>query len=240
MSKKIKKISVLVTAAVIIGIFAGCSVFGKPQTSPEVSTSPVVETASPSPEATPGLNKVEIQKALEAEGDKVYDIAWSPDETAVAYIKQETDGAKIYVWSVDAAEANYISKAEDTTVGFTWAPDSKHFLVNVGHMGPGTITSTIIELSSLKAVGTVITSVSVSPPVWSSDGRFLAISTDDEATNAIEILVYAVASNTSVSVVKSTNAYGPYIVEKWVNDTVSYTEMTSADKRVESTLQFGE
>ncbi len=158
----------------------------------------------------------------------------------VAYIKEDPKTGYVYVWKVNNTDAQLISKAEGTTDGFLWAPDSKHFLINVGHMGPATITSTLVDPESLSVLVTDITTVSISPPVWSPDGRFIALSTGDQSTNNIAILVYAVASKTSVSVLSSNNKYGPYVVESWINDAVTYTEISSTGERVQRSLLFGE
>ena len=227
--------------ALILAVFAGCSLSGKTETSPEVSLSPSPsESAAPTPSPTPSVTKDDIQKALDGAGDSVIDVTWSPDDTMVAFIKDENGAGNIYVWKVGSAEAALVSAAEGTTDGFSWSPDSKHFLINVGHMGPGTITSSLIAAETLKVLATDITTVSLSPPVWSSDGRFIALSTDDEASGNIEIRIYAVTSRTSVSVLQSNNKYGPYVVEKWDNDTVTYSEISSTGERAELTLQFGE
>ena len=226
-------------AALITGVFAGCSLFGKTEPSPEVSLSPSPsESAVPTP--TPSITKDDIQKSLDGAGDSVIDVAWSPDGAAVVFIRDENGSGSIFVWKVGSADAELVSAADPTTDGFSWAPDSRHFLINVGHMGPGTITSTLIDAGTLEVLAEDITTVSISPPVWSSDGRFFALSTDDESTGDIAVLIYAVASRTSVSVLQSNNKYGPYVVEKWENDTVSYTEISSTGERAGLTLQFGE
>jgi len=239
-----KTISVMgISAALIVGIMSGCSGFGGTASSPSPSETPaaVSPVASVSPSPTVQLTKDEISTSLKALGDKVYDVTWSPDNTAVAFIKQDTQNANIYVWKTKQAEAQLVSKAEDTTSGFSWSPDSKYFLVNVGHMGPGTITSTLFDTDSLKALSTDISTVSVSPPVWSADSRFLALSFDDESTNAIEIKIYTVAAGTSISAVKSVNKFGPYIVKSWGEDNnIKFTEATSASERVEKTIGVGE
>lgn len=238
-----------ISAALILGALSGCSILGgttsSPSPSPSLSPSgtPAAvnpsETASPSP--TVSLTKDAISKTLTSYGDKAYDITWSPDNTAVVFIKQDAQQSNIYVWKLSQAEAQSLYKAEDTTSGFSWSPDSKYFLVKVGHMGPGTITSTLVDASSLKTLAKDLTTVSVSPPVWSADSRFLALSTDDEATNAIEIKIYTVAAGTSISAVKSVNKFGPYIVTSWGEDNnIKYTEATCDTVRVEKTIGVGE
>lgn len=243
MSKKLKNALLAVaSAAMITSLFAGCSLLGTPTPSPSASAtpSPAVESATPTPAPTPDVTKADIQKSLDAQGDNVIDVKWSPDESMVAYIENDAETGKVYVWKVNTADAQLVSKAEGTTDGFLWAPDSKHFLIVVGHMGPGTVTSTLVDSETLSIQATDITSVNVSPPIWSPDGRFIALSTDDERTNDIAIQIYAVASKTSVSVLKSNNKYGPYVVESWVNDTVTYTEVSSTGERTQSSLAFGE
>ena len=240
MNSKIKKtLFTAAAAALILGVFAGCSLFGKTEPSPEVSPSPS-PSESAVPTATPSVTKEDIQKSLDGAGDSVIDISWSPDGEAVAFIRDESGSGSVFLWKVGSADAELVSAADPTTDGLSWAPDSRHFFVNVGHMGPGTITSTLVDAETLEIMATDITTASMSPPVWSPDGRFFALSTDDESTGDIAILIYAVASKTSVSVLQSNNKYGPYVVEKWENDTVTYTEISSTGERAELTLQFGE
>ena len=243
MSVKIKSpllagVSVLLT----LSLFTGCSLLGAPAPSASASStpSPVVESIAPTPSPTLAVTKADIQKSLDAQGDNVIDVKWSPDDSMVVFIKNDDETGKVYVWKVNTADSQFVSKAEGTTDGFMWAPDSKHFLIDVGHMGPGTVTSTLIDSESLSVLATDITTVNVSPPVWSPDGRFLALSTFDESTNDIAIKIYAVASNTSVSVQKSNNKYGPYIVESWINDTLTYTEILSTGERTLGSLVFAE
>ena len=241
-----KTLSVLgISAALAVGILSGCSVFGGSAVSPSPSAAEtpaaVSPTAAVSPSPTVSVTKDEVSKTLTSYGDKAYDITWSPDNTAVVFIKQDEQQSNIYVWKLIQAEAQTLYKAEDTTSGFSWSPNSKYFLVNVGHMGPGTITSTLIDADSLKTLSTDISTVSVSPPVWSADSRFLALSSDDEATNAIEIKIYTVAAGTSISAVKSVNKFGPYIVTSWGEDNnIKYTEATSASERADKTIGVGE
>lgn len=235
-----------ISAALLFGSLSGCSLLkgtaSSPSPTPSATETPetVAPTASVSP--TPvSLTKEQISKTLTSYGDKSYDITWAPDNTAVVFIKQDGQQSNIYVWKLTQTEAQSLYKAEDTTSGFSWSPDCKYFLVKVGHMGPGTITSTLVDVNSLKTLATDITTVSVSPPVWSADSRFLALSTDDEATNAIEIKIYTVASGTSISAVKSVNKFGPYIVTGWgADNNIKYTEATSADARMEKTIGVGE
>ena len=133
-----------------------------------------------------------------------------------------------------------VSVANPTTDGFCWSPNSKYFLINVGHMGPGTITSTLIDAETLEAESSEITSVSISPPVWSADSRFLALSTYADDGTA-DIYAFAVASKTSVSLLKSNNPFGPYVVESWgADNVVKYTEMTSSGARIEKTIELAE
>ena len=107
-------------------------------------------------------------------------------------------------------------------------------------MGPGTITITLIDAEVLEVVNSEISTVSVSTPVWSSDSRFLALSTWADYSS-IEISVFAVASETTASLVKSNNTYGPYVVESWGADNIiKYTEMTNASDSVEKTIAIGE
>ena len=239
--QKKRLLAVGTTTALLIVLLSGCSLFNKPSESPTSSPSPQTSVSpSPTPTPTPSLTKAEIQTKLDALGDSIYDESWSPDGVMVAFIKDENGLGNVYVWKLDSSEATLVSAADPTTDGFSWAPDSRHFLINVGHMGPGTITSTLIDSASLEVLDTDITTVSVSPPVWSPDGKHLALSVDDETDNTIKLLVYAVASNTSVSVLSSQNSYGPYIVESWNFETITYTEMTSAGDRVENTLLVGD
>jgi len=237
-----KRLLVLGTAgALLIALLSGCSAFNKPEASPAASPSPDI-SASPSPTPTPtsSLTKAAIQAKLDALGDSVYDVSWSPNSEMVAFIKDENGSGNVYVWKLSSSEAALVSSADPTMDGFSWAPDSRHFLINVGHMGPGTITSTLIDSASLEVLDTDITTGSVSPPVWSPDGKHFALSVDDETNNTIKLLIYTVASNTSVSVLSSQNSYGPYVVEQWNFETITYTEVTSTGDRIESTLAVGD
>jgi len=228
-------------AALSLSLLAGCTFGGPAVPSPTISAPEEMVSPSPAvPSATPSVTKDDITVTLKTYGDSAIDIAWSPDNSAVAFIKTEGQTSNIYVWKTGEENANLVSAAEPTTDGFSWSPNSKYFLVNVGHMGPGTITSTLIDAESLEVVSADITSVSVSPPLWSSDGRFFALSSYADDGTA-EITSFAVASKTSVSLLKSNNPYGPYVVESWGNDNiVKYSELTNAENRVEKILELAE
>jgi len=241
MNKKLVSLCVFGTVtALAFSLLAGCTFKSNATPSPEASVSPSPAEVTASPSATPSVTKDDISSSLKTYGDNAIDIAWSPDDSAVAFIKLEGDASNIYVWKIGEADAKLVSVAEPTTDGFSWSPSSKYFLVNVGHMGPGTITSTLIDAESLEVVIADITTVSISPPVWSADSRFLALSTDTD-NGAVEITAFDVASKTSVSLAKATNTYGPYVVESWGEDNIiKYTEMTSTGNRVEKTIEIGE
>ena len=241
MNKKLISLCVFGTAtALAFSLLTGCTFKSNTTPSPDVSISPSPAEVSASPSATPSVNKDDIASTLKGFGDNAIDIAWSPDGSAVAFIKLEGDASNIYLWKIGEADAKLVSAAEPTTDGFSWSPSSKYFLVNVGHMGPGTITSTLIDAESLEVVTADITTVSISPPVWSADSRFLALSTGAD-DGSIEITAFAVASKTSVSLVKSNNTYGPYVVESWGEDNIiKYTEMTSTGTRADKTIEIGE
>lgn len=237
MNKKNSKLFILIAATVLsLGLISGCTSKNEAVTSPEVSGDPKVAVSSP----TPSLTKEDIDSALAGYGDSAIDITWSPDNSAVVFIRPEGEASNVYVWKVNEKSAVLLSAAEPTTDGFSWSPNSKYFLINVGHMGPGTITSTLIDAESLEVVSSEISSVSVSPPVWSSDSRFLALSTWADYSS-IEISAFAVASKTTASLVKSSNSYGPYVGESWGPDNViKYTEMTNSSEREEKTIKIGE
>ena len=239
--KKLKSFVLITIAALSLSLFSGCAGKSEAEVSPEASAAEVSvspETAAPSP--TTAITKDDIDIALAGYGDSAIDITWSPDNSAVAFIRLEGEASNIYVWKVNEENAAQIMSADPTTDGFSWSPNSKYFLINVGHMGPGTITSTLIDAESLEAVSAEISTVSISPPVWSSDSRFLALSTWADYSS-IEISAFAVASKTTASLVKSNNTYGPYVVESWGTDNViKYTEMTNPSDRVEKTIEIGE
>ena len=242
MKKKNFKLSVIITVvALSLSLFSGCAGKNDPAASPEAavpesSVSP--ETAVPSP--TPNITKSDIDSALASYGDNAIDIAWSPDNSTVAFVKLEGKSSNVCLWKVGEENAKILSSAEPTMDGFCWSPNSEYFLINVGHMGPGTITSTLFEAETLEIVSSELSTVSLSPPVWSPDSRFLALSTWADY-NTAEILAFAIASKTTASLIKMSNTYGSYVIESWTSDNViKYTEMTNSSTRVENTIELGE
>lgn len=242
MNKKSISICVFGTATVLsLSLLAGCSFGGKAEASPtaaalSTAVSPIPAAHSTAPDLTPN----DINNVLKTYGDNATDITWSPDDSAVAFIKLEGQASNVYVWRTDEESAKLVMVADPTTDGFLWSPNSKYFLINVGHMGSGTITSTLIDAETLETSSVGITSVSISPPVWSADSRFLVLSSYADDGTA-EIFAFAVASKTSVSLLKSNNPYGPYVVEVWGEDNIiKYTETTSTDDRVENTIELAE
>ena len=242
MNKNSISICVFVTAvALSLSLLAGCSFGSKTEALPTAEVPSTAVSPSPAaPSTTPSMSKDEIINTLKTYGDNAIDITLSPDDSAVAFIKSEEQASNVYVWKTGEENAKLVSVADPTTDGFWWSPNSKYFLINVGHMGPGTITSTLIDTETLEMVSSEISSVSVSPPVWSADSRFLALSTyaDDGTAN---IYSFAVASKTSVSLLKSNSPFGPYVVESWgADNVVKYTEMTSTGARTEKIIELAE
>jgi len=231
-------------AALLLATFAGCG-FGsvaKLYTSSSPTPGTAAEaTAPPSPETTV-MTQSDIQSALKAAGDKVIAPTWAPDSSAVAFVRaNDSDTGYVCLWPTTAPKETQLYKATGTEDGFLWSPDSQYVLVLVGHMGPGTVTSTIVDAKSLSTVGSVLTSVNLSPPVWSPDGRFIALSTYDESTGAAAIVVYTVGSGTTITPVKGTNSYGPYVVASWdATNTITYTEPQKSGERTKKTIGFGE
>ena len=242
MNNRNLKLSVIIIAAALnLSLLSGCSGKSDPLASPEASApelSVSPETIAPSP--TSNLTKAEIESAIAGYGDNAIDIAWSPNNLVVAYIKLEGAASNVCVWKVGEESANVIFAAEPTTDGFSWSPNSEYFLINVGHMGPGTITSTLVNAETLEIVSTELSTVSLSPPVWSPDSRFLALSTWADYSTA-EITAFAVASKTTASLIKTSNTYGPYVIESWgLDNIIKYTEMINASTCVEKTIEIGE
>ncbi|NCB74489.1 MAG: hypothetical protein EOM51_07085 [Clostridia bacterium] len=239
--KYIKLFAFVSAAALTLSFLVGCSFKTNTAASPDVSApetavSPSTVPASP----VPSVNKKDIEDALALYGESVIDITWAPDNSAVVFIKLTGDTSNIYLWKVGTDAEKSLMAAEPTTDGFLWSPNSKYFLVNVGHMGPGTITSTLFNAESMELISSDISTASISPPVWSPDSRFLALSSWADYKTA-ELLTFAVASKTTVSLVKSSNSFGPYVVETWGEDNIiKYTEMTSSSDRAEKTIELGE
>lgn len=239
--KHIKLFAFVSAAALMLSFMAGCLQKNNTEASPEASAPEATADSSPATESpTSAITKKDIEDELANYGENAIDITWSPDNSAVVFIKLEGDTSNVYLWKVGTDTENLLMAAEPTTDGFSWSPNSKYFLVNVGHMGPGTITSTLFSAESLELLSSDISSVSISPPVWSPDSRFLALSSWADYKTA-EILSFAVASKTTVSLVKSSNSFGPYVVEAWGEDNIiKYTEMTNSSDRTEKTIALGE
>jgi Tol biopolymer transport system component len=247
--------SLIGTAALILCLLAGCT-GTKPSASTSSSTAESTTTSS-STTATTSTgtsststtvsttgelkipSKSDIQKKLDAQGTKVYDVTWAPNDQEVVFIQQDDQTSNIYVWKTGESKETLLSQAEDTTSGFSWSPDSAYFLINVGHMGPGTITSTLIETKNLKTVTDELTSVSSSAPVWSPDGKRLALSLDDEEnSNTVQIVLYSIETGKSTTLLSKTNPYGPFVIASWEkNGEIHYTETSSTGDAVEKVIQ---
>ncbi|MBP1737690.1 MAG: hypothetical protein H6Q60_1571 [Oscillospiraceae bacterium] len=233
--------------ALMLSLLGGCTGAGSAAetdltTATEISST--TESASSqtdtSSSSAQSMSQSEIQSSLDAEGNKVYDVTWSPDNAAVVFIRQDTEASNIYVWKTGESAAALLYAAEDTTSGFLWSPDSNYFLVDVGHMGPGTITITLIDADSLKEVDSNITTSSVSPPVWSPDSQSLALSVEaEDGSGTVYLIVYSVQTGSSATLLEQTNAYGPFAVTSWDADgTISYTEVTATgDRTTAKTIQ---
>jgi len=189
--------------------------------------------------STNANTKEDIQKSLDKEETAVYNTDWSPNDTMVAFIKTENQTDNIYVWKVGETQATLIQPAESTTSGFTWAPDSKYFLINVGHMGPGTTTSTLIDTQSLKAVTADIVSLSVSDIIWSPDSKYIALAFDDYAgTKEMGINIFSIDTLKTTNLIKSASNGGFYIVKDWNPDgTITYMVSDSNGNLTEKSIQ---
>ena len=236
-----KTIAAALAALLAVGTLAGCGTKQAASPSSSAATAPPSETVSAAPSTSPAvkLTKDQIAKQLEADRANLLDVTWSPDNSAVIYMRNGSSGANICIWKTDQEKEQVVCKAETTLDGLLWSPDSKYFLVETGHASPATITSAIIEAKTFKQLAEV-TTVSVSAPVWSPDSRFLALSTLDESSGKIDLSIYALASKNAVSIVSAENATGPYVIEYWKDETIGYTTLTSSGERAEQTVAVGD
>ncbi len=238
-----KTVPAALAALLAAGLLTGCT--GKQAASPSPSTAPAAQTSaevSPSPSVSPAVkvSKADIEKQLKADKANLLDVTWSPDNSAVVYLRTGTSGANICIWKVDHEKELVVRKARATLNGFLWSPDSSCFLIEIGHADSSTTTSSIVEAKTLKQLGDDVTTANVSAPVLSPDGKYLALSTIDEGSGKADLSVYALASKNTVSVVSETGAKGAYVVEYWKGETIGYTTLTASGERAEQTVLVGD
>lgn len=241
-------IAVIISCALVIG---GCAKLVESETQPsatdtQASASAEISDATASPESTEAPNattspaaeksdKVSVEKTLE--GLNAYTITWSPDMTVVVYIADSSDASNIFAWKVGEKDPKYLAINGGTTSGFTWSPNSAYFLINVGHMGPGNVTSTIYEVKTLQP--TIPDLTSISGPVWSSDSRYIALSTakqDDSGYIAVD--VYTIADKSITTLVSAKNTTGFFKIISWSDGVITYTETDSSGNITNKTVSF--
>jgi len=235
MSRKIftqitaKKILTIVLALSFIGL-CGCSGGSWQNTQLDSTQQNIV------PDST--YTKDYIQNELDKEGTAVFNVSWSPDDSMVAFIRTEAQADNSYLWKVGQNGAVLIAVAEPTTSGFSWSPDSQYFLINVGHMGPGTITSTLVDAQNLKISDAPIETLQISEPLWSPDSKYLALVFDDSEKGSKGINIFYVDKQKAKNILKSASDGGFYLVKDWQADgTIVYTEYTPQGDLTDKTIQ---
>lgn len=120
-----------------------------------------------------GKNKEAIMNGLHS-NPEIFQIVWSPDETAVAYVQkgspEKAGSNEVYVWKVTEEEAKWLCEVSPGFLGFSWSPNSKYILISETP-GEG-VFSSVWNIAALMPAGDRIKSRDV--PVWSGDSRFLA------------------------------------------------------------------
>ncbi|MEL4106122.1 hypothetical protein AAFA46_04670 [Oscillospiraceae bacterium WX1] len=231
------KLFAVVLIALGLLYLAGCRKTGAPAVSTP-ATPAFSQSPSPSPSPSPaGPSKTEIGKTLTTQ--KAYDVTWSPDSSMVVYIVDTADSSKIFAWKTGENDPKFLTVNGGTTSGFSWSPDSAYFLINVGHMGPGTITSTLYDAKTLESVTPDLVTVSPSPPVWSPDSRYIALSTaSQDNSGSIAVTVYSVADKKTTTLVSKTNTTGFFKILSWTDGIISYMETDSSGNTTNKTVAF--
>ncbi len=246
MSEKCKRaLAAALSAALAAALLTGCGNKKAAETQAPVSAPSETQSVSPSPSASaaPQTTKAEIEAKLETDRANLLDVTWAPDNSAVVYLRSGGSGATICLWRVGKLNEQTVRKVEGTLDGLVWSPDAACFLIVSGHTGSADSTSSIIDVKTLKQLGGDVASAGVSAPVWSPDGKYLALSVDtktDDGKTTASLAVYALASQSSVTVATQEGAQGSFIVEYWKGETVGYTTLTASGERAEQTVNIGE
>lgn len=225
----VRNILVISLALSFIGL-CGCSSASWQNTQQDVAEQNIVQDSK--------YTKDFIQNELDKEGTAVFNVSWSPDDSMVAFIRTEEQTDNSYVWKVGQNGAVLIAAAEPTTSGFSWSPDSQYFLINVGHMGPGTITSTLVDAQNLKVSDAQIQTLQISEPLWSPDSRYLALVFDDTDKGQKGIDIFYLEKQKTKNLLNSSSDGGFYLVKDWQADgTIVYTEYTAQGELIDKTIQ---
>ena len=170
--------------------------------------------------------KEKIVEQLNAKGQEIFKITWSPDDKKVVYIqtgKPEKNGInESYLWKVGDENPKFVRDVIPTTDGFTWSPDSGYFLISE-KLEEGA-TSTIVNANTLEEEAYKIKSITI--PVWSPDSSSLAYGNENhdygESWGSLE--VYVLGTDKSEYIWKAKNYL--YKVESWGEQgNISYTEI---------------
>lgn len=224
-----------VLLAALLGLSGCASGSAAPSPTPAAAQgSPAAQSPSPAPPADPG--HAEIQRALDEAGEDVYQVTWSPDG-AMALFLRETDG-QICLWKTGQAEPVVLCPDTGTTSGFSWSPDGSRFLINVGHMGPDTITTAVYDAATAAQLGAELTSAKPSSPLWSPDGNRLALSRMDEESGTVTLSLLFLPDGTETELFRAENPWGPLILNSWNADgTLRFTQTTDTGAEIASAVQ---
>lgn len=212
---------------------SGCA-SGAAAPSPAAAQSSPATAQSPSPTSPSGPGRAEIQQVLEAGGESVFDVTWSPDGAMVLFIR---DG-QISLWKAGQAEPVVLCPDTGTTSGFSWSPDGSRFLINVGHMGPGTITTTVYDAAMAVQLGGELTSAKPSAPLWSPDGSRLVLSRMDEASGVVTLSLLSPDDGTETELFWAENPWGPLLLQGWDADgMIRFLQTTDTGAQFDSAVQ---
>jgi len=222
--------------AALLGL-SGCA---DGASAPAALQSPTAVTQTPvfSPSPSPDPDHAALQKALDEAGSSVYDIAWSPDGAMVLFVRSGAGTGQLCLWKTGQAEPIVLGEDSGTTEGFVWSPDGGKFLINVGHMGPGTVTTTIYDAAAVTQIGEELTGAKPSAPLWSPDGSKLCLSQADEETGTVTLTLLTPGGDTGTVLFRSEHAYGPLVLESWDADgMIRFTQSTDTGTQMESAVR---
>ena len=215
----------LLVLIIICLLMFGCSM-NKQEEPPEQKGKPpqieLKEDKSPTPDL-PHYTQQSI-KAYLAELENIFWETWSHDQRKVAYIVFDPpmETTKMFIWQVAEKEPQAVQGIEGRIDELYWSPNSKYIIAD-----SGTSPLRLGEIVDAEARAKIDSINYVGKPVWSPDGKWLALGhvrrieppIEWELDGTVDLMLYNVESK-EAKVIKQGNHQEHFRPLTWYKDGV--------------------
>jgi Tol biopolymer transport system component/DNA-binding winged helix-turn-helix (wHTH) protein len=172
-----------------------------------------------------GSNAVQITDGKIA----VYQPAWSPDGTQIAFMNFPADRVELYIVAADGGSPRRLLPDDpDQEWNATWSPDGKEIAFYVSREDPSKSHIRVVNVAT-RQVRDLPGSMNMIGPVWSPDGRYI----DAVTTNFFTTMLFEIRTQKWIPLLEKTYVAFP----TWSSDS-QWLYYWSADSSIHQAMQL--